>query len=101
MSSNATVLEGGTTTIGCYGFDYFVIAWKFKGLMVNDGPRLTLRDDNVTISQVIRPDSGAYECIVGNEMYSVSENATLTVECRSCLAINNLSFKIYFICVCD
>ena len=89
MSSSATVLEGETTTIGCYDFDYFVIAWKFKGLMVKDGPRHTLRGDNLTISQVIRSDNGTYECILGNERYNISANATLTVECRSCLAINN------------
>ena len=89
MSSSASILEGETTTIGCYGLDYFVITWKFKGLMVNDGPRHTLQGDNLTISQVIRSDSGAYECLVGNEMYSVSAIATLTVECRLCLAINN------------
>ena len=43
------------------------MTWRFKGLMITDGPRHALQGDNLTISQVQRSDSGTYECMASNE----------------------------------
>ncbi|XP_062513513.1 roundabout homolog 1-like [Corticium candelabrum] len=62
--------------------------------MVKDGPRHTLRGDNLTISQVIRSDNGTYECILGNERYNISANATLTVEYGPAIVFGPVNVKI-------
>ena len=51
MSRSATVLVAGAATVGCYGSDFFAMTWKFKGLIVTDGPRHVFHQSSSTIRQ--------------------------------------------------
>ena len=88
---NKTKKEGENVTFTCnaVGNPAPTFSWTRDGSVVNTTSRITFNENNktLTITNVIRGDSGEYICVATNNVDTVQSNpSTLNVQCKDTFA---------------
>ena len=88
---NKTKTEGENVTFTCnaVGNPAPTFSWTRDGSVVNTTSRITFNENNktLTITNVIRGDSGEYICVATNNVNTVESNpSTLNVQCKDTFA---------------
>ena len=88
---NKTKKEGENVTFTCnaVGNPAPTFSWTRDGSVVNTTSRITFNENNktLTITNVIRGDSGEYICVATNNVNTVQSNpSTLNVQCKDTFA---------------
>ena len=88
---NETRKEGENVTFTCnaVGNPAPTFSWTKDGSVVNTTSRITFNENNktLTITNVIRGDSGEYICVATNNVNRVESNpSTLNVQCEDTFA---------------
>ena len=88
---NKTKTEGENVTFTCnaVGNPAPTFSWTRDGSVVNTTSRITFNENNktLTITNVIRGDSGEYICVATNNVNAVESNpSTLNVQCKDTFA---------------
>ena len=88
---NKTKTEGENVTFTCnaVGNPTPTFSWTRDGSVVNTTSRITFNENNktLTITNVIRGDSGEYICVATNNVNTVQSNpSTLNVQCKDTFA---------------
>ena len=88
---NETKKEGENVTFTCnaVGNPAPTFSWTKDGSVVNTTSRITFNENNkaLTITNVIRGDSGEYICVATNNVKTVQSNSsTLNVQCKDTFA---------------
>ena len=86
---NETKKEGENVTLSCDASGNpmpTTFSWTVNESAVTEDGRISLSSDKkrLTITNVIRGDSGQYRCVASNSVGSVTSNAaTLNVQCKN------------------
>ena len=84
---SVTTKEGDNVTLSCYatGNPVPAISWIKDGFPISNNSRISLSQDNnqLTMTNVKRTDSGEYQCVASNRVGKDTSNAsTVNILCK-------------------
>ena len=94
-STDNRPVEGSDVTLSCTvdGQPTPAISWTMNGSPLNTSgdSRISFTEDDLTIANVNRTDSGEYHCVAENSLRNVSSTAsTLSVQCEKPFCLSGL-----------
>ncbi|XP_042565006.1 vascular endothelial growth factor receptor kdr-like isoform X2 [Clupea harengus] len=91
LAIQSTAIEGESVILQCSGAggNQNGVTWRKDGLVLTQGPRITVAEGLLEISPLEQGDEGDYSCTLATEATAETATATLTVYYK-CLTLGGL-----------